>query len=1062
MANETESNSRKPRRWLRWLGIIFGGIIVLLALAYFAGSSEWALKSIILPRVGASMNAIVTVDSASISPFSAVNIRGLKVRTTGDDPLVTARTVRARYSLIDIIKGNINVTEVTLDSPVVNLVMHADGTSNLDPLTKGKDKETKPKQPKRERKSGKAPQLNLQKFALNNATVRKIDERKDGTRQSLELTGVNITAENLGNNKTGKLGLTANAHLDQGLKSASNGVLNVKIGGNFQVALDAALKPVNVAGQSQADVNEARGAFQQAAGLGVLVNTELTPAELKDASVRFGQNGKALGAITVSGPFNAETMEGRLAVRVSQIDRQLLNLAGAASGIDFNQTTFNSTNTLELAQRGRVIQLNGESVVANFSATLKGQTTPTLDLRNIYAVTYDRSNQTALIQNLALTGMQNGAEFLRGTLAKPMLVNLGKGANAGEESTFDLVMTNFNLPDWRAFLGTNVNLASGKVGMNLRVISQEAGKQLLLAGNIRVDDITGVVQSNRFDRLATLVGVDVAMRGPAVEIRKLSGSLQQSGQPGGAFEVSGNYHLTNKAGHITARLTDLNQNVLKSFLASALGEKQLESIVINATTTAKLDGPADMAVKAELHVANLIVNDPSGQIPKSPLAADTAVDVVMAKQVLDLKNIQLALTKTERAPNVLVVTGRIDMSKSNAWIGNLKVASDGLDVTPYYDLLAGNKNKPAQTNGKRAPQPQPKETKPETEPAPTKLPFMQFTEEINIAKLFLREVVVSNLVSKTTIENGRVNVNPFSLTLNGGAVQLTALLNLAVAGYEYDLNAKVDRVPVEPLVNSFMPEKRGQMKGDLLTAAEIKGAGVAGKSLQKNLVGKVAVTLTNANVNVAQYKWLQKILAPISIALRIPQLSESPLNWVDARADIGGGKVTLPAMLAESSIFRAGVTGTVSLAEIITNSTLNKLPVDIELRRNVADVARLTPPGTPANAQFVRLPRFVSVAGKLGDPKTDIDSIAVTRLLAGAVGNFVGGDVGKVLRGVGNIGGGSTNTGSTNSVGNLIQGLGGLLQKAPKTNTTRTNDTTTNAPAQKKKSDKFKLNDLLK
>src|SRR5688572_5911517 len=142
MAEETKTRSRQPRRWLRWIGIIFGVLVLLLVVAYFVGTSEWALKSVILPKVSTAMNANVTVESANIAPFSAVTLRGLKVETKGAEPLVTAKEVRARYSLTDIVKGNINVSEVFLESPVITLVIYADGTSNLDPLTN--EKEQKP------------------------------------------------------------------------------------------------------------------------------------------------------------------------------------------------------------------------------------------------------------------------------------------------------------------------------------------------------------------------------------------------------------------------------------------------------------------------------------------------------------------------------------------------------------------------------------------------------------------------------------------------------------------------------------------------------------------------------------------------------------------------------------------------------------------------------------------------------------------------------------------------------------------------------------------------------
>lgn len=1058
MANETQTGSRPPRRWLRRIGYLFGGIILLLVVVYFVGTSSWALKSIILPKVSAAMNAKVTVDDASISPFSAVTLSGLKVETTGTEPLVSAKEVRLRYSLMDIIKGNINVSEVTLESPVVNLVTTADGKSNLDPITKGSEqkptKETKPG----EKKSGEAPQVNLKRFVLNNATVRKTDLRADGSKQVVELTGVNITADDIGNGKVGQFGLAANIRLDQGLNSSSNGVLAASVGGKFNLQLDAALKPQVLKGQTKVDVSEGKGAFAQAAGMSVTLNTDLTPTQLNDVSVRVAQNGKNLAALVVSGPFNAETMEGKLAVVLSGVDRQVLSIVGGPLGMDFNQTAISSTNTIELTQKGKMVTVNGALLVGNFSVTKQGQTTPTLDVRSSYAVAYDELKQTALVQTFALNGVQNGAEFLRGTLAKPMRLELGRASGAADESAFDLLVTNFNLPDWRAFLGTNVALTSGRAGVNLKLLSRQAGKELLIAGTVNLDDLTGTMDANRFDRFATALNVDVALHGQDLEIKKLSGALRQSGQAGGSFDVVGRLHLTNQVGTITATLTDLNQHALKSFLAAALGDKQLESITINSKTTAKLDGADKVAVQTEFHVANLVVNDPSGQVPRTPLAVDITADVAKAGQAVDLRAVQLALTKTERAPNTLNVAGRVDMTKSNAWTGNVKITSDGLDVTPYYDLFADKKPKPETTTSSR-PVP-PTETKPETEPEPMTLPFSQFTAEMSIAKFFLREVAISNLVSKTVIEGARVKADPFSLTLNGAPVNFSAFVNLAVAGYEYDVNAKLAGVPVEPLVNSFAPEKRGQMKGDLFTSVQIKGAGVTGPNLKKNLGGQIGLTLTNANVQVTQYEWLKQILTPISIALRIPQLSESPLNWINAQATISNGTVHLPGAIAESSVFRGGMSGTVTMDEVLTNSVLNNLPVDIALRRNVSDAARMTPSGTPADVQFVTLPRFVSVAGTVGNPKTKIDTIAVTRLLAGTVGNYLGGDAGKILKGIGNLGTGSstnasgTNTTSTNAVGNLIQGLGSLLQKPAKTNAT-----TTNAPVKK---GGFKLNDLIK
>jgi hypothetical protein len=273
----------------------------------------------------------------------------------------------------------------------------------------------------------------------------------------------------------------------------------------------------------------------------------------------------------------------------------------------------------------------------------------------------------------------------------------------------------------------------------------------------------------------------------------------------------------------------------------------------------------------------------------------------------------------------------------------------------------------------------------------------------------------------------------------------------------------MDRVPVEPLANSFMPEQRGIYKGNILSSVAIKGRGVTGLSLQKNLNGAVSFILTNAEVKVADARfenryagWLVKWLPTVAKYLQVPELMDTPITLVDSQMQITNGVANLRRTFIESPAFQANVPGTVTLNEIMTNSTLNKLPVQLTLRRSIAEMARLEPKG--GQTPYVNLPSFVSIEGTVGKPKYDFNEKAVLQLIAKAAGGFVKGDAGNLLRNFGGGGASSnasgTNTTSTNSVGNAIQGLGNLLLKSPKTNAA-----TTNEPAKK---DKFRLNDLLK
>src|SRR5436190_2989793 len=134
----------RRRRGLRIFGIILLILLLLLVAAFFVGTSEAFLKSVVLPRVSKSMNANITVEKATLKPFSEARFTNLKVVTTGNEPLLSAQEVHARYDLMQIIRGNIVVSEVNIASPTIIVVENADGSKNTDPITEGK-KEEKPK-----------------------------------------------------------------------------------------------------------------------------------------------------------------------------------------------------------------------------------------------------------------------------------------------------------------------------------------------------------------------------------------------------------------------------------------------------------------------------------------------------------------------------------------------------------------------------------------------------------------------------------------------------------------------------------------------------------------------------------------------------------------------------------------------------------------------------------------------------------------------------------------------------------------------------------------------------
>src|SRR5205085_11482489 len=101
---------------------------------------------------------------------------------------------------------------------------------------------------------------------------------------------------------------------------------------------------------------------------------EVTPSAIKQGALQFQKSGAKLGEVRVSGPFDMEKKEGHLSVQILSIDKQVLNLAGAKSGLDFGTTMINSSNELEIAKSGSVFSLRGQLTVDKLQVIRTGQT----------------------------------------------------------------------------------------------------------------------------------------------------------------------------------------------------------------------------------------------------------------------------------------------------------------------------------------------------------------------------------------------------------------------------------------------------------------------------------------------------------------------------------------------------------------------------------------------------------------------------------------------------------------------------------------------------------------
>jgi hypothetical protein len=377
--------------------------------------------------------------------------------------------------------------------------------------------------------------------------------------------------------------------------------------------------------------------------------------------------------------------------------------------------------------------------------------------------------------------------------------------------------------------------------------------------------------------------------------------------------------------------------------------------------------------------------------------------------------------------------------------------SDGLDLTSLYLLFS---QPSGETNRFVAKSTAPQRD-PSVEPPAIALPIQRLDVDINLAHVFLGEISIADWVAKVKVDRGVVSVDPFGLSFNGAPVSARVLVDFSVPGFKYDIRFDGNRLPIAPVVNTLQPALAGTVGGTVQASADIKGAGVTGLGLQKNLEGQFDFGATNLNLKIknVQSGFLKGILNvviglpdlisnPSSALARlgqmtgistnktdsvradgwIDQLQAEPLQLLNVKGTVGGGKVNISDALVQSAVLRIRAPGTITLLPILTNSTLD-FPVDIALKESLAKKVGLT----GATGDYTSLPQgCLTVRGTMGKPEPKPDTTKLVMLGGKAILGVAGGTAGAIGNLIGQATG-STNQTSTNALGNAIKGLEGLF-----------------------------------
>jgi len=693
----TNGGLKTSRRILVGGAAIFGlGII-----SYFLLTSGMFLRGMVLPRVGAMLNAKLTAQEITLSPWSELVARQVKLETRGKDPVAEFDELRARYSLWSIIRGKPEISEVTLRGPRIRIEEEADGTSNLTPILKAVEgmKSTKTSETK---SSAGVPQILLGTVSLESGQVR-ISRAIPGGRSVIELEGVRFGMDGLGNGRTSKVRFGSVVTLSETVVGAEGGApsrMRVGVSGEIGAVLGNDLVPTSVHLGIEGGVEEAGGSYGNLKGARLVVGGDATQKDLQHLTVSILSNQVALATLKVSGPMNLETLDSKLALELRGIDRRVLNLFGGAGGLDFLESTIGATATVELASKLQVITVSGSLRGDRLGVARGGERSPVMDLGLDWEGRLDLGGRTLAVERLSLSGVESGRKVVTAGLAKPMKLGFGGPSPVFQESSFEWRVDELDLGRWQALMGT-VGVG-GLLSSTLRVEAKLSGGEV--GGALRVGYSKGTFDVGGRSVRGVGLELNAALRlerGQDIFLDAVQVEVVQAGSVLGKLQLKLSAALDFLAGQykgVKNFSVQTSGQIVLAEVSKILGRSDLDlgggQAVIDATVTAS-GGSTNLVVRGG--VEKLV-----GRVGKWRFDNQSLTSEIEGELKGSEVSVRRGLVKLATAGGGGVGEGVATFSGAYDWgsaVGKLGLHLAGVDTITLAPFLSGADGKPMLRSG---------------------------------------------------------------------------------------------------------------------------------------------------------------------------------------------------------------------------------------------------------------------------------------------------------------------------------------------------------------------------
>ena len=139
-----KKNNIVQRRW-KMVGFILLGLVIFAISFRLVLRSDWArnyVKSTIESSVNESLNARFTIESLEGDLYKNITLHRINIDDLSGSSVIEIDSVYARYQIWSLIKWKLDINEISLFAPKVNLRQEADSTWNIANLVPEADEST--------------------------------------------------------------------------------------------------------------------------------------------------------------------------------------------------------------------------------------------------------------------------------------------------------------------------------------------------------------------------------------------------------------------------------------------------------------------------------------------------------------------------------------------------------------------------------------------------------------------------------------------------------------------------------------------------------------------------------------------------------------------------------------------------------------------------------------------------------------------------------------------------------------------------------------------------------